>query len=262
MSSAVWMICRQEFTLNRRNRWVVSFAVLFAVLTLLVAWFGMVTSGYAGFQDFTRTTASIVNLAALLIPLFALLLGVFSFITNQHYLEILVTQPVSRSRVLLGKYLGLVLTVLGASLLGFVGAILALPAAAMIQAIASARGSRYEVVDSHLTDSGPHRRRARAVGATRPTSRWVRAEVTVGTRFSERSFAPIAVACRSGFDESLFHGAGVVVDADGRDLAAIGDPDVVVYPRSALKPLQATAMLGSGLDLRDDELALALEHQV
>lgn len=39
----------------------------------------------------------------------------------------------------------------GASLLGVVGAILALPAAAMIQAIASARGSRYEVVDSHLT---------------------------------------------------------------------------------------------------------------
>ena len=39
----------------------------------------------------------------------------------------------------------------GASLLGVVGAILALPAAAMIQAIASARGSRFDVVDSHLT---------------------------------------------------------------------------------------------------------------
>jgi len=119
MTSPVWMICRQEFTLNRRNRWVVSFAVLFAALTLLVAWFGMVTSGYSGFQDFTRTSASIVNLGGFLIPLFALLLGVFSFITNGDYLEILVTQPVSRTRVLLGKYLGLVLTVVGASLVGF-----------------------------------------------------------------------------------------------------------------------------------------------
>lgn len=119
MSSAVWMICRQEFTLNRRNRWVVSFAVLFATLTLMVAWFGMVTSGYSGFQDFTRTSASIINLGGFLIPLFALLLGVFSFITNSDYLEIMVTQPVSRTQVLMGKYLGLVLTVLWTSLLGF-----------------------------------------------------------------------------------------------------------------------------------------------
>ena len=119
MNSTVWMICRQEFTLNRRNRWVVSFAALFATLTLLVAWFGMVTSGYSGFQDFTRTSASIINLGGFLIPLFALLLGVFSFITNGDYLEILVTQPVTRANVLMGKYLGLVLTVFGASLLGF-----------------------------------------------------------------------------------------------------------------------------------------------
>jgi predicted PurR-regulated permease PerM len=39
----------------------------------------------------------------------------------------------------------------GASLLGFVGALLALPAAAMIQALASEWGHRYDVVDSHLT---------------------------------------------------------------------------------------------------------------
>jgi len=119
MTSAVWLICRQEFTLNRRNRWVVSFALLFALLTLLIAYFGMVTSGYSGFQDFTRTAASIVNLGGFLIPLFALLLGVFSFITNAGYFEVVITQPVSRSRVLLGRYLGLLLSVLGASLLGF-----------------------------------------------------------------------------------------------------------------------------------------------
>jgi Cu-processing system permease protein len=122
------MICWQEFTLNRRNRWVVSFALLFAILTLLLAYFGMVTSGYSGFQDFTRTSASIVNLGGFLIPLFALLLGVFSFITNQGYFEILVTQPISRSKVLLGRYLGLLLTIFGASLLGFglPGALIAL----------------------------------------------------------------------------------------------------------------------------------------
>ncbi len=39
----------------------------------------------------------------------------------------------------------------GASLLGFVGALLALPAAAMAQAFASEWGSRYDVMDNHLT---------------------------------------------------------------------------------------------------------------
>ncbi|MFQ5653517.1 MAG: ABC transporter permease, partial [Planctomycetota bacterium] len=119
MSAQVLAIAWQELTLHRRNRWVISFALLFAALTLLIAYFGMVTSGYAGFQDFTRTSASVVNLGGFLIPLFSLLLGVFSFLTNREYLELLVTQPISRSRLLLGKYLGLVLAVLGASLLGF-----------------------------------------------------------------------------------------------------------------------------------------------
>ncbi len=115
----IWWIAGQVFTLNRRNRWVLFFAGLFSILTLLIAYFGMVTSGYSGFQDFTRTSASVVNLAGFLIPLFALLLGVFSFISNGEYLELMITQPVPRSHVLLGRYLGLVITVLGASIIGF-----------------------------------------------------------------------------------------------------------------------------------------------
>ena len=57
----------------------------------------------------------------------------------------------------------------GASLLGFVGAILALPAAAMIQAIASERGSRYEVVDNHLTKvDRPRSRKRRSAESAEP----------------------------------------------------------------------------------------------
>jgi len=119
VSSAVLEIARQEFVLHRRNRWVVSFAVLFAALGLAVAYFGMITSGYTGFQDFVRTSASLINLGGFLLPLFALLLGVFSFLTHREYLEILATQPVSRHRILLGKYFGLLLSVLAAAALGF-----------------------------------------------------------------------------------------------------------------------------------------------
>jgi len=117
--SAILVIAWQELLLARRNRWVLSFTLLFAGLTLIIAYFGMVTSGYSGFQDFTRTSASIVNLGGFLVPLFALLLGVFSFLSHREFLEVMVTQPVSRAQVLLGKYLGLALTVVGAALLGF-----------------------------------------------------------------------------------------------------------------------------------------------
>ncbi len=53
----------------------------------------------------------------------------------------------------------------GASLLGVVGAILALPAAAMVQAIASNWGKRYDVVDNHLTRVDPPRRMRRKRGS-------------------------------------------------------------------------------------------------
>ena len=76
------------------------------------------------------------------------------------------------------------------------------------------------------------------------------------TRFDD-AFAPIAVATRSGFDESLHHGAGAAVRADGTTVAAVGDPTLVVYPRSCLKPMQADAMIALGLELPDELLAVA-----
>ena len=76
------------------------------------------------------------------------------------------------------------------------------------------------------------------------------------TRF-DHAFAPIAVATRSGFDESLHHGAGAVLDADGTLQAHVGDPRLVIYPRSSLKPMQAHAMVALGLDLPDELLAVA-----
>lgn len=75
------------------------------------------------------------------------------------------------------------------------------------------------------------------------------------TRF-DRRLEPVAVATRSDLEESVHHGAGVAIDSGGV-LAQVGDPDLVVYPRSCLKPLQAQVMLGLGLELSDTQLAIA-----
>jgi L-asparaginase II len=77
------------------------------------------------------------------------------------------------------------------------------------------------------------------------------------TRFTGASFAPIAVATRSEFEESLHFGAGVVIDALGVVQSGVGDPNLVVYPRSCLKPLQADAMVAAGLQATTKQLAVA-----
>ena len=70
------------------------------------------------------------------------------------------------------------------------------------------------------------------------------------------SYAPVAVTYRSDVPESVHHAAMVGLDRDGNVAFAFGEPDVAVYPRSSTKPLQAHAMVSSGLDLPDDLLAL------
>jgi L-asparaginase II len=53
---------------------------------------------------------------------------------------------------------------------------------------------------------------------------------------------------RSGFVESRHLGAVAVADADGRLLAAAGDPELVVYLRSCAKPFQAVAVRALGVE--------------
>ena len=61
--------------------------------------------------------------------------------------------------------------------------------------------------------------------------------------------------------ESAHRGSGAVVDADGRIAFAFGDVDRRVYPRSAVKALQALPLIESGaadrLALSEREVALA-----
>lgn len=69
--------------------------------------------------------------------------------------------------------------------------------------------------------------------------------------------AVIARVVRGGMVESVHRGALVLHDAAGRTVLARGDVDGILLPRSALKPLQAVAMLHAGLDLDGELLALA-----
>jgi L-asparaginase II len=66
---------------------------------------------------------------------------------------------------------------------------------------------------------------------------------------------------RGALVESRHRGSLAVVDADGRSVLRLGDVADPVYPRSAVKALQALVLLESGaaerFGLREEELALA-----
>ncbi len=73
---------------------------------------------------------------------------------------------------------------------------------------------------------------------------------------------PVLVeALRGTALESAHRGAVAIVDADGRTVLALGDTARAVFPRSAVKLLQALPLVASGaadaLGLTDAELALA-----
>ncbi|MFJ9377119.1 asparaginase [Streptomyces sp. NPDC101455] len=69
--------------------------------------------------------------------------------------------------------------------------------------------------------------------------------------------APVAHLIRGGMIEGIHYGSVVVLDADGRVQLQIGDIEAAFYPRSAIKPVQAVAMVRAGLPLDGELLSLA-----
>jgi L-asparaginase II len=68
--------------------------------------------------------------------------------------------------------------------------------------------------------------------------------------------APVAHLVRGGLIEGTHYGSVVVLDAGGDVRFQLGDIEAAFYPRSALKPVQAVAMVRAGLPLDGELLSL------
>jgi L-asparaginase II len=66
----------------------------------------------------------------------------------------------------------------------------------------------------------------------------------------------LAEVTRGGVVESLHLGHLIVLNSDGTTYLSKGSPELSFYPRSAVKSLQASAMLKAGLTVSDEELAI------
>ena len=66
----------------------------------------------------------------------------------------------------------------------------------------------------------------------------------------------LAEVTRDGVVESLHLGHLVALNADGSVFISAGSPELPIFPRSAIKAIQAAAMLRAGLKVDDQKLAL------
>lgn len=116
----VMTLAAKEFRDRLRNRWVLAVAVVFAVFSLVIAYAGGAQQGSVGLRSLEFTITSLVSLVIYLVPLIALLLGFDAIVGERERgsLDLLLAYPVTRSELLLGKYVGLAMALALAMLAG------------------------------------------------------------------------------------------------------------------------------------------------
>ncbi len=126
----VRIIAGKEFRDRIRNLWVLAVALIFSLFALAIAYFGSAQMGSVGFRGIDVTIASLVSLVIYLVPLIALILGYDAVVGERERgsLELLLSMPITRFEVLLGKYLGLSAALACSTVIGFGAGLLPLAA--------------------------------------------------------------------------------------------------------------------------------------
>jgi Cu-processing system permease protein len=133
----IGIVMAKEFHDRIRNRWVLAVTAVFTAFALVIAYFGAAQQGEVGLRSVEVTIASLVSLVIYLVPLIALILGFDAIVGERERgsLDLLLSMPITRTEVLLGKYFGLSAALATSTLVGFgiVGVLLAtrMPAAAL-----------------------------------------------------------------------------------------------------------------------------------
>lgn len=117
----VLTIAAQEVRAGLRNRWVLAITVLLAALALSLALLGSAPVGVVKADPLAVVVVSLASLTIFLVPLIALLLS-FDAIVGEHErgtLLLLLSYPLSRWQVVVGKVLGQVAILAVATVLGY-----------------------------------------------------------------------------------------------------------------------------------------------
>ena len=119
--SNVLILSKKELYDARQNRWLVLYTVAFASLSLGLAYLALSGAGSFGVAGFGRTSASLINLVLLIVPLMGLTLGALAIAGERENgtLIYLMAQPINQLELLMGKFIGLTLALGGSLGIGF-----------------------------------------------------------------------------------------------------------------------------------------------
>ena len=115
----IYAIAKKEFLDNFRNKWIIAITIIFLILTLLISYAG--TVGSTGWTDMEGTIAGMIALVQYLIPIIALMLGYATIVGEREKgsLSLMLSYPVQRWEVILGKFFGLATVLSMAMVIGF-----------------------------------------------------------------------------------------------------------------------------------------------
>ncbi|MBX3591292.1 MAG: ABC transporter permease [Burkholderiaceae bacterium] len=122
------VIAAQEIRVGMRNRWVLATTVLMAALALSLVLLGSAPTGTVKTDPLAVTVVSLASLTIFLVPLIALLLSFDAIVGEQERgtLMLLLSYPVARWQVVVGKCLGQAAILAAATVIGYGAAAAAL----------------------------------------------------------------------------------------------------------------------------------------
>ena len=113
----IYTVAKKEFMDNVRNKWIIVLTIIFVLLIIIFSYIG----GAGSFGDMQATTLGLLIVTSMLIPLIAIVLGYATIVgeAESGALYVVLSYPVKRIEVLLGKFIGLSAVLLLSIFLGF-----------------------------------------------------------------------------------------------------------------------------------------------
>jgi Cu-processing system permease protein len=117
----VLLIAGKEIQESLRNRWVLAMTALLAALALSLTFLGSAPTGTVGARALDVVIVSLSSLTIFLVPLVALLISHDAIVgeAERGTMLLLLSYPVSRGQVLLGKFVGHLAILAFATVLGY-----------------------------------------------------------------------------------------------------------------------------------------------
>ena len=119
--TAVVAIAGHEVLAGIRNRWMLAASLLLGVLALTLAFIGSTPAGPVAASPLAITVVSLSSLSVFLVPLIGLLVSYDTLVgeIERGTMPLLMTYPVTRWRIVLGKFAGQVAILAIATVVGF-----------------------------------------------------------------------------------------------------------------------------------------------